>query len=545
MKQIAKYVLVALAPALLLSSCMQEVTPLNGSATESQVMNSPLALQALTAAIPTAMYLPGSYNSSLHCDFGYPAIRMITDAMLEEKIIVGDNTGYDWFSAWATGRSQGDGYAYAQYFWYFYYKWIKNTNDLIRMINDMEVANGGLDADQKSYLGIAYTYRALYYLDLVRLYEFKPNNYTSKPEVEGLSCVLALETETMEGARENGRAKVEDVYAQIFADLAKAEELLAGYKRTSIAMPDLSVVYGLYAKAYLEFGEKDNTAFAKAADYARKAVAQGKYSALTQKQWEDPINGFNTHSSNSSWMWALTTSSENIGNLHNFYAHASQEGSWGYTPLSMPAVLSSFFDRISDADFRKHSWIDPDREYAYQSCYPNAEEYIASLRDHVSIKFRPYQGDTEDYAVGNVGEINMMRMEEMLFIEAEAEGRANLENGKALLKAIMDKRILDGSYVCAATDFATFQEELIFQKRVEFWGEGVVMFDCKRANIGMTRGYVGTNAPATYCLNTEGRSPFWNIVITQQETNNNLQIPTTINNPDPTGTVDLWIAPAE
>ena len=545
MKKIAKYILVALAPALLLSSCMQEVTPLNGSATESQVMNSPLALQALTAAIPTAMYLPGSYNSSMHCDFGYPAIRMITDAMLEEKIVVGDNTGYDWFGAWATGRSQGDGYAYAQYFWYFYYKWIKNTNDLIRMINDMEVANGGLDADQKAYLGIAYTYRALYYLDLVRLYEFKPNKYTSRPEVEGLSCVLALETETMEGARENGRAKVEDVYAQIFADLAKAEELLAGYKRTSIAMPDLSVVYGLYAKAYLEFGEKDNTAFAKAAEYARKAVAQGKYTALTQKQWEDPINGFNTHSSNSSWIWALTTSSENIGNLHNFFAHASQEGSWGYTPLSMPAVLSSFFDRISDADFRKHSWIDPKREYAYKSCYPNAEEYIATLRDHVSIKFRPYQGDTEDYAVGNVGEINMMRMEEMLFIEAEAEGRANLENGKALLKAIMDKRITDGSYVCAATDFATFQEELIFQKRVEFWGEGVVMFDCKRANIGMTRGYEGTNAPATYCLNTEGRSPFWNIVITQQETNNNLEIPTTDNNPDPTGSVDLWIAPAE
>lgn len=545
MKKIAKYILVALAPALLLSSCIQETSPLNGSATESQVMNSPLALQALTAAIPTAMYLPGTYNSSMHCDFGYPAIKMALDAMLEEKIVVGDNTGYDWFGAWATGRSQGDGYAYAQYYWYFYYKWIKNTNDLIRMINGMEAENGGLDADQKAYLGIAYTYRALYYLDLVRLYEFKPNNYTSRPEVEGLACVLALETETMEGARENGRAKVEDVYTQIFADLAKAEELLAGYKRTSIAMPDLSVVYGLYAKAHLEYGEKDNASFAKAAEYARKAVAQGKYTALTQKQWEDPINGFNTHSSNSSWMWALTTSSENIGNLHNFFAHASQEGSWGYTPLSMPAVLSSFFDRISDADFRKHSWIDPKREYAYQSCYPNAEEYIATLRDHVSIKFRPYQGDTEDYAVGNVGEINMMRMEEMLFIEAEAEGRANLENGKALLKAIMDKRILDKSYVCAATDFATFQEELIFQKRVEFWGEGVAMFDCKRANIGMTRGYEGTNAPATYCLNTEGRSPFWNIVITQQETNNNLQIPATQNNPDPTGTVDLWIAPAE
>lgn len=545
MKKIAKYILVAIAPALLLSSCIKETTPMNGAATESQVMNSPLALQALVAAIPTAMNLPATYNSSMHCDFGYPAIKMITDAMLEEKIVVGDNTGYDWFGAWAQGRSQGNDYAYAQYFWYFYYKWIKNTNDMIRMINDMEVANGGLNDEQKAYLGIAYTYRSLYYLDLVRFYEFKPNNYTSRPEVEGLSCVLALETESMEEARNNGRAKVEDVYAQIFADLAKAEELLANYKRTSIAMPDLSVVYGLYAKAYLEFGEKDNSAFAKAAEYARKAITKGGYSPLTQTQWEDPTNGFNNHASNNSWMWALTTSSENIGNLHNFFAHSAQEAEYGYTPLSMPAVLSSFFDRISDADFRKHSWIDPKREYAYKSCYPNAEEYIASLRDYVSIKFRPGGGDYSDYAVGNCGEVNMMRMEEMLFIEAEAEGRANLENGKALLKAIMDKRILNGSYVCAATDFKTFQEELIFQKRVEFWGEGVCMFDCKRANIGMTRGYEGTNAPATYCLNTEGRSPFWNIVITRQETNNNLAIPETQNNPDPTGTVPLWIAPAE
>ena len=542
MKKIAKYILVAIAPALLLSSCIKETNPLNGSATADQVMNSPQALQSLVAAIPTAMNLPATYNSGMHCDFGYPAIKMITDAMLEEKIVIGDNTGYDWFGAWAQGRSQGDGYAYAQYFWYFYYKWIKNTNDLIRLIGDMEAANGSLTQEQKEYLGIAYTYRALYYLDLVRLYEFKPNNYTTADaQILGLSCVLALETESMEEARTNGRAKVEDVYAQIFADLAKAEELLATYNRTSIAMPDLSVVYGLYAKAYLEYGEKDNTAFAKAADYARKAIAKGGYTPLTQTQWEDPVNGFNNHASNNSWMWALTTSRENVGNLHNYFAHSSLEAEYGYAPLSMPAVLSSFFDRVSDADFRKHSWIDPKREYAYKSCYPDAAAFVESLRDYSALKIRPGGGGYDDYAVGNTGEVNMMRMEEMLFIEAEAVGRANLENGKALLKAIMDKRILDGSYVCAATDFATFQEELIFQKRVEFWGEGVCMFDCKRANIGMTRGYAGTNAPTTYCLNTEGRSPFSNIVTTQKETNNNLNLSSNMNNPDPTGSVDLWI----
>ena len=41
MKKIAKYILVAIAPALLLSSCIKEVEPLNGAATENQVMNSP------------------------------------------------------------------------------------------------------------------------------------------------------------------------------------------------------------------------------------------------------------------------------------------------------------------------------------------------------------------------------------------------------------------------------------------------------------------------------------------------------------------------
>ena len=33
MKKIAKYILVAIAPALLLSSCIKETTPMNGAAT--------------------------------------------------------------------------------------------------------------------------------------------------------------------------------------------------------------------------------------------------------------------------------------------------------------------------------------------------------------------------------------------------------------------------------------------------------------------------------------------------------------------------------
>lgn len=538
MKRIAKYILVAATAAVGLSGCIKESLPYNGQASENQVTASPEALPAMVAALPTSMNLPGEYKSSMHCDFGYPAIMMITDAMLEEKIIVGDNTGYDWFGYWATGLYQDDSHAYAQYFWYFYYKWIKNTNDLIRMIKDF---GDDVTETEKEYLGIAYAFRAKYYLDLARLYEFKENNYTSGADIMGLSCVIALDDEDAGEARNNGRAQVVDVYKTVLEDLGRAETLLANYAPTSISMPDLAVVYGLYARTYLEYAEHDASLFPKAAEYARKAIETSGCTPLTQSQWEDPVNGFNNHSACNAWMWGLTTSAENIGNLHNFIAHSSVEAEYGYAPLSMPAVLSSFFDKIDDNDFRKHSWIDPEREYSYKTNNADGDAYIESLRDYVSIKFRPYNGNGTDYKVGNIAEQCIMRVEEMYFIEAEAVGRTNLAEGKALLKSFMDQRILDGSYSCDAADFESFQQELIFQKRVEFWGEGISLYDCKRANIGMTRGYKGTNAPSTYCYNTVGRSPWWNIVITTQEVQNSNVITDDLNNPDPSGVVDLWI----
>ena len=75
--------------------------------------------------------------------------------------------------------------------------------------------------------------------------------------------------------------------------------------------------------------------------------------------------------------------------------------------------------------------------------------------------------------------------------------------------------------------------------RIEFWGEGIVMFDMKRLDMSTRRGYVGTNSPASYRLNTEGRAPYWNFVISRGETQNNPVIATQ-NNPDPSQTVKPW-----
>lgn len=85
-----------------------------------------------------------------------------------------------------------------------------------------------------------------------------------------------------------------------------------------------------------------------------------------------------------------------------------------------------------------------------------------------------------------------------------------------------------------------FIKEMLFQKRVEFWGEGILIYDYKRLNQGITRGYEGTNMPGAARFNCKGRSPQWNLVITRGEFQSNTGITPALNNPDPTEKLELW-----
>ncbi|MFR6634359.1 MAG: hypothetical protein ACLUQ6_04895 [Alistipes onderdonkii] len=131
------------------------------------------------------------------------------------------------------------------------YAWIMAANNVIKQIDASDFAT--LDATQKSYLGFAYAYRAVFYLDLVRLYEFKENNYTEAPGVLGLGVPIVLPETTEAEAKNNPRAKVDDIYDQvIFPDLDKAEELLSGFTAPDKYTISPALVYGLKARAWLE-----------------------------------------------------------------------------------------------------------------------------------------------------------------------------------------------------------------------------------------------------------------------------------------------------
>ena len=209
------------------------------------------------------------------------------------------------------------------------------------------------------------------------------------------------------------------------------------------------------------------------------------------------------------------------------------------------AINRNLYNSINRYDFRKHSWLDPDRGfYEYKSCRPDGTTYFRqTLKDYANIKFRPAGGNYQDPIAGGAADHCMMRVEEMYFIEAEAAAHSNLSEGARLLNDFMNNWRMTGDvkYDCSsrATTVESFTNELMLQKRIEFWGEGIVMFDMKRLNMSTRRGYVGTNAPASYRLNTEGRAPWWNFVISRGETQNNPAVANQ-NNPDPSDCIKAW-----
>ena len=94
--------------------------------------------------------------------------------------------------------------------------------------------------------------------------------------------------------------------------------------------------------------------------------------------------------------------------------------------------------------------------------------------------------------------------------------------------------MLKGTYTCSATSEDDVIEEIIFQKRIELWGEGQTFFDIKRLNYSVDRTQDGSNFFDDARFKTSGRPAWmnWVIVISEQNSNNAL---VGWNNPDPTG----------
>ncbi len=546
---------------LFTTGCIKETLPVGGTITKDQMAQSDKPLEAKLGAITASLHqwnAAGYYSGyGVHMDWGLPAINFIVDYMLEDIVAAG-NTGYaGHFRAWEANMAQGDVYIYCAYFWNCYYPWIFAANEVIGYVENPEEA----DKSVLVSLGQAHAYRAKFYLDLARLYEFKENDYTeASEEIMGLTVPIVTENTTEEEAVNNPRAPREVMYKFILDDLKKAETYLEG-SSVSFNAPSLAAVYGLYARTFIEMGYWEDAdwaafeiegmsaakAFAEAEKYAGMAIQASGKTPLTQSQWEDPSKGFNSGASNNAWIWGIPVVSDNLSNVGGWATWLSAETQWAYGVLVQFGVSKALYDKISDSDFRKHSWYDPEgMEYYNYQLAGTAEDqatFKKKVKKYANLKFRPGNGECVDYNTGNDVDHPLMRVEEMWFLQMEARvGQENLSGARELLNEFMTYRISDGSYDCTTKTPSkdSFIKEMMLQKRIEFWAEGILFYDYKRLNQPITRGYEGSNHNASYMFNTTSRSPQWNIVITRGETQANSGITNELNNPDPSETIPVW-----
>ena len=431
---------------------------------------------------------------------------------------------------------------YAAYIWEYYYKLVLTANSIISVVNP-ETAT----SDQLGYLGAAYAVRAMAYLDMARMYEFLPNDKTSSVnadgnDVTGLTVPIVTPELTEEEARNNPRAKKEDMVDFIKGDIENAKKYIENISdRLNRTMPDLACVYGLEAR--MDMWLEDYPAAVTA---AKNAISASGMAPLTEAVACDKATGMNTPSQ---FMWCTNLVKEDAAvqsGIVNFTSWMSNQTNFGYTGAATGQYMvcdKKFYERISMTDWRKKWWQAPEGSSLRDQKAKSHIEYLQpadaeGLPEFAAIKFRPGQGNYEDYNVGTAVAIPIMRVEEMYFIKAEAEAHINPTTGIATLTDFMTN-YRDPQYVTKAATTEAVIDEIIFQKRVELWGEGLLFFDYKRLNMSVNRGYEGTPFFDKLRLNTEGRPAWMNVVISVSEYQDNKAV-NHWNNPDPSGLYTEW-----
>ena len=529
--------------ALVNTSCIEETEPTD-VATQAQAERSSSATKAQAMAIPAQLgAMDESYvdNNNWHAVFGYPGILIMRDMMCNDTGF--PTSSYAWHFYYFGANMNLDGrYIFAAYIWEYYYKLIQTSNAIISVVNPETATK-----DQLGYLGAAYAVRAMTYLDMARMYEFLPNDKTSSVnadgnDVLGLTVPIVTPDITEEQARNNPRAKKADMVAFIEGDIAEAKKYIGNISdRLNRTMPNLACVYGLEAR--LNMWKEDYPAAATA---AQQAIDASGMTPLSEAVALDKASGMNTYSE---FMWCVNLVKESDAvqsGIVNFTSWMSNQTTYGYTGAATGQYVicdKNFYERISDTDWRKKWWQAPEGSSLRDQSSKNHIEYLSAdeaeaLPTYASVKFRPGQGNQEDYNVGSATATPLMRVEEMYFIKAEAEAHSNPATGIATLTDFMTK-YRDPSYSTEAGTKDEAIDEIIFQKRVELWGEGQLFFDYKRLNMSVTRGYEGTPFFDRLRLNTNGRPAWMNLVISVSEYQDN-QAVNHWNNPDPSDLYTQW-----
>lgn len=511
-----------LASVAFLSGCYDmDTLPMDQYLTQEQKIDAREANHELTRAgivgisamFSTYMQVLGD---NVHSDFGVPALMLGLDSRGVD--MVSRNTGYNWFRSFMTFSDCNVNSDATNMAWNYYYRQILACNDAV----------GSTDADSddptiRFYLAQALAMRANAYFNLAQIYQFTYKGNEQKP------CVMMITERNQADVLANGcgRSTVAEIYGLISSDLDRAIMLIEGSglspERLLGTNPkrfvSLATAYGLRARVNLVKQE-----WAAAASDASDAIATFTGSPLSLSEAARP--GFGSLDA-ANWMWGIAIAETDrvvSSQIVNFPSHMGSLN-FGYASVGAWRYINrALFDRIPASDVRKGWFLDADGRSANLTA--QQQEYCEAMEipPYVQVKFAPY-GDVLGSTV-NACDIPLMRIEEMYLIKAEATAMAGGDGASVLNAFVQQYRDPAFSFAGSAEEV---QEACFQQRRVEFFGEGLINFDYMRLNKPYNR--VGGGFEPNYCYNIAPGDPVLILPIPNSEINGNKLFLSDANNP--------------
>ena len=524
-------VLFAVAISVAFAACnkMDEIVPEGGTMLASQVQSTNAAIPARSAASFNGMFTNIGKPCKMYNtpdDWEFLMIMFCNDLEGADALIA--DSGYNWFSVCGEYSSRNNTY----------------RNPAIRyrapynMIGDVNTFLDGFDADVDdpdivNMIAQARVLRAYAYMTVAPQYQFAPLTKTSEGDASELPCVPLI-TPEVEGFdyTNNPRATVKEVYDYIMTDLDYAVTALEGATRDNKMFIDQNVAYGLRARVNLLLGNW-NAAY----DDAVKA-AEGYTPATIEELSKPAFMDINEHN----WIWGydmadgLPTDIANNVRGNGLYATTS---SWlrsfsnnGYAPACQcyTCINKLLWDKIPATDVRKGWWVDENLESPLLAglSWPGFSDVANADDGDNKLAFLPYTnvkfGCQTIATVTNEEDMPLMRVEEMILIQAEAKAHTDAGTATSILENFV-KTYRDPAYSASAGG-RTLLDEIWYQRRVELWGEGFGVLDNLRLDKPIVRshGAESSNIADAFRFNLDSQDPWLRMRFPQGEMNTNFGI---------------------
>lgn len=414
--------------------------------------------------------------------------------------------------------------------WAEYYRCIDNANQILKTI-DPETTDEAvlkyraiaLGMRGYAYLQLSYLYQQSYYVGCDDTKWGKGQHY----DFSESKCVPIV-TEKTEG--DQPLSTVKQVMDQIKGDLGTAYDIfnkIGMQKTTDPTDFDGCVAANYLARAYMITHDWD-----QALTYAQVIV--DNFPVL--KGEDQILQGFSDINL-PDVVYGCDITADNTNLYMSWFSQMDSYGD-GYAGIGVwRAAYGPFVDKIADDDVRL-KWFCCDRStgidykggrltlkrdvMAPAACEYQAVKFIGAGRDAVI-------ANAKSIAQGNgapgweLGDYIYLRSEEAYLMKAEILAhKGDLAGAKTALEEFMKTRQPSYTYAKGNTK-ADLIEEINFQKRVEFWGEGIEFLDNRRLNIPLDRTSTDPHnnhlATARLKLDQESRNFRYQIPISEIENN--------------------------